>query len=266
MNANGNGTRSDENHGGDANVAAVAALFGDPARARILLALAASHELPASVLAAEAGLSAPATSAHLRKLLSGGLIAVTRLGRYRYYRIASQDVAEALETLARLAPAHPIQSLRQSQRARALRFARICYDHLAGELAVVISDAFIAHRAVTTVPPSTPDTDEEHWTLGPAAPRVFGQLGIRIAPAALASATPSPLRTCHDWSARRPHLAGTLGRTLLTTMLRRTWLTRIPQQRAVSLTPTGACALAGILDLDLADQFTRDGQQRVSRP
>ncbi|KAA2267039.1 helix-turn-helix transcriptional regulator [Solihabitans fulvus] len=235
--------------GGDADVAAVAALFGDPARACMLLALAANHELSASALASEAGLSAPATSAHLRKLTDGGLITVNRRGRYRFYRIAGVDVAAALETLARLAPPRPVRSLRQSVRGKALRFARICYDHLAGHLSVAITDALISRRAITPVVSSGHQAEEELWALGPGAASVLGELGVefdRVAPRAV---DPSALRTCYDWSARRPHLAGSLGASLLVTMLDRRWLARIPKQRAVNLTERGAEALSATLDL-----------------
>jgi DNA-binding transcriptional ArsR family regulator len=163
---------------GDADVAAVASLLGDRARARILLALAANEELSASALATQAGLSAPATSAHLQKLLTNGLIAVARVGRNRYYRIAKTDVAAALEILAQLAPTHPVQSLRQCNRGRALHFARICYDHLAGRLSVDIIDALIAHRAITAVPGPVARPCEAHCMLGPRARFVCTELGV----------------------------------------------------------------------------------------
>ncbi|WP_158889797.1 ArsR/SmtB family transcription factor [Amycolatopsis anabasis] len=231
-----------DGEGGDADVAAVAALFGEPARARILLALAANHELPATALAIEAGLSTPATSAHLRKLLEGGLVAVTQAGRFRYYRIAGAEIAATLETLAGLAPPRPVQSLRQSRRGQALRFARICYDHLAGDLSVAITDALIARDAIRTL--ESPGSADRHWVLGPRAPQVLGELGIRTELEGAA-----PLRTCHDWSARRPHLAGPLGTSLLTALLERGMLARVPRQRAVTLTEAGTRILGTTLDL-----------------
>ncbi|MEU3624627.1 hypothetical protein BS329_37055 [Amycolatopsis coloradensis] len=228
---------------GDVDIAAIAALFGDPARARILLALASGQEMIASALAAEAGLSAQATSAHLRKLLDAGLIMVIRRSRYRCYRIARAEVASALESLARLAPSHPVRSLRQSRHGRALRFARICYNHLAGQLAIAIGDALIRQEAIIKVP--TPDERdvEETWIWGPNAPQVLNKVGIRACLTDAHAAGSVPVRTCYDWSARRQHLAGSLGASLLTAMLDRGWLTKIPGQRAVHLTDDGWHAL-----------------------
>src|SRR5690348_7005494 len=117
---------------GDADIASIGALVADPARSRILWALGDGRALPASVLADEAGVAASTASAHLSKLIDGGLLEVERHGRHRYFRLAGPAVAELLEALARLAPATPVRSLRQGTKAQAVRFARTCYDHLAG--------------------------------------------------------------------------------------------------------------------------------------
>src|SRR5438270_2405810 len=109
---------------GDADIASVGALVSDPARGRILLALGDGRALPASVLADEAGVASSTASAHLGKLLDGGLLTVEQHGRHRYFRISKPEVGELLEALARLAPAEPVRSLRQGTKAQALRFAR----------------------------------------------------------------------------------------------------------------------------------------------
>ena len=142
-------SRQPSGGGGDADIAAAAALIADPARARVLLALTDGRALPASLLAAEAGLSAPATSAHLAKLRAGGLIEVEQSGRHRYYRLTGPRVAAVLEALATIAPQRPVRSLRQHTRAAALRAARTCYDHLAGRLGVALTAA-LADRNVLT--------------------------------------------------------------------------------------------------------------------
>ncbi len=136
---------------GDADVAKVAALFAEPTRARVLIALADGRALPASVLAAEAGLSAPATSAHLARLRRAGLITVEPSGRHRYYRLAGPDVAAVLEALARIAPLKPVRSLRQGTRTHAPRNARTCYDHVAGHLGVAITAALLARGALVAI-------------------------------------------------------------------------------------------------------------------
>ena len=123
---------------GDTDLARVGALIGDPGRARVLRALADGRELPASVLAAEAGVAPSTASVHLRKLSEGGLVVSERHGRHRYFRLAGPEVARALEALARIAPDAPVRSLREGTRAHAVRAARTCYDHLAGLLGVAL--------------------------------------------------------------------------------------------------------------------------------
>src|SRR5947209_11571837 len=127
----------------DADIAKVGALVADPARARILLALGDGRALPATVLAAEAGVSASTASAHLWKLVAGGLLEVRRDGRHKYFSVAGRDVAELIEALARLSPATTVRSLRQGTSAEAIRFARTCYDHLAGVLGTTLMDAML---------------------------------------------------------------------------------------------------------------------------
>jgi DNA-binding transcriptional ArsR family regulator len=143
--------------GGDLDIASAAALFAEPSRARILMALDDGRALPASVLAAEARVSAQAASAQLAKLTAAGLIQVERSGRHRYYRLADPDVAAVLEALAHLSPVQPVRSLRQHTRAAALRNARTCYDHLAGRLGVQVTQALVAADALTTTD-GVPDT------------------------------------------------------------------------------------------------------------
>ena len=128
---------------GDTDLAAVGALIGDPGRARVLRALTDGRELPASVLAAEAGVAPSTASVHLRKLVDGGLVVAERHGRHRYFRLAGPDVARALEALARIAPPAPVRSLREGTRAHAVRAARTCYDHLAGRLGVALMAGFV---------------------------------------------------------------------------------------------------------------------------
>src|SRR4051812_36181790 len=121
------------------DLASVALLIGDPTRAAMLTALLGGQALPAGELAACAQISAQTASAHLAKLVGGGLLSVTNTGRHRYYRLKSPEVGTALEALAMIAPQERVRSLRQSEDARALRFARTCYDHLAGVVGVAIT-------------------------------------------------------------------------------------------------------------------------------
>ncbi len=128
---------------GDADIAKVAALMADPARARILLALGDNRALAASVLADEAGMAASTTSSHLKKLVDGGFLCVEQHGRHRYFRLAGPHVGQLLEALARVAPPAPVTSLKEGTRAQAVRFARTCYDHLAGRLGTELMAAML---------------------------------------------------------------------------------------------------------------------------
>jgi DNA-binding transcriptional ArsR family regulator len=242
--------------GGDPDVASAAALFADPTRARILMALSDGRALPASVLAAEAGVTPQAASSQLGQLTAAGLLTSEKSGRHRYYRLASGRVAAVLEALAQLAPDRPVRSLRQSTRAAALRNARTCYDHLAGRLGVQITQALIDRDALTPVD-GIPDTRRRpgdqlasqltgvRYFLGPAAAEVFTSLGVPASQLIAGRGASRPLlRFCLDWSEQRHHLAGQLGASLLTAMLEAGWLIRLPQHRAVRLTATGTSALA----------------------
>lgn len=249
--------------GGDVDIAAVATLFADRTRARVLIALSDGRALPASVLASEAGVTAQAASAQLSRLQAAGLLAVEQSGRHRYYRLASGGrVTAILEALAQLAPAQPVRSLRQSTRAAALRSARACYDHLAGKLGVELTQALVDREALAPTD-GIADTRrrsgdrlssqlaEHPWVLGPAAAEVFGGLGV---PAERLAARPSRrplLRFCLDWSEQRHHLAGQLGADVLAALLDAGWVTRAPGQRAIAPTPDGRQALNARLGLDL---------------
>jgi DNA-binding transcriptional ArsR family regulator len=216
---------------GDADLAAVGAVLADRARARILLALGDGRSLPASVLATEAGVAPSTTSEHLARLVRAGLVTVTPRGRYRYYRLAGPEVGELIETLARLAPAAPVRSLREGTRAHAVRRARSCYDHLAGRLGVAVTTALL----------------EAGHLLGGAEARSYvltddGRVALTGLGARLPEA--SAVRCCLDWTEQRPHLAGPHGRALLTALLDRGWLRRAPRGRALLLTDDGAAGLA----------------------
>lgn len=247
--------------GGDADISAVAALFADRTRARVLVALADGRALAASVLASEAGVSPQAASAQLNRLALGGLIVGERSGRHRYYRLASDQVASILEALAAAAPTEPIRSLRQGTRATALRRARTCYDHLAGKLGCDLTQALLDRQALaatdgigstrrrTTDPLSAP-LPEHPYQFGPAAASVLAPLGIDGAVLRSSASHRRPLlRFCLDWSEQRHHLGGRLGAMILAAVEDAGWITRRPADRAVTLTELGRRQLNDILGL-----------------
>lgn len=228
----------------DANIATPAALIGDPTRAAMLQALQDGRAQPASALAWAAGVTAQAASNHLTKLVDGGLLAVEREGRHRYYRLASAEVAHALEALSVLAT--PVRSLEtpRSPKARALRDARCCYGHLAGRLGVRVCEALVARDLLR------PGADKL-YEVTLEGRRWFEDLGVSI------DALRSPrgvARQCLDWTERRHHLAGPLGVKLLAAMTAREWLVLEAKGRAVRLTPDGAQALQALLGISLEDE------------
>lgn len=216
------------------NIATIAALVGDPARANMLTALIGGQALTANELALEAGVTPPTASGHLGRLLDGGLLAVERQGRHRYYRLSDPEVAGALESLMTLASVANARRTRPGPRDPALRRARVCYDHLAGEQGVALFARLCDSQSITLSGGDigiTPDGEAR-----------FAALGVDIA--ALRAAKRPICRSCLDWSERTPHLAGSLGAALLQHIFDAGWARRLPGSRIVSFTPGGEAAFA----------------------
>lgn len=231
---------------GEPNIAAAAALIGDPARAAILMALADRRALPAGELAAAAGLSSSAASAHLAKLLEGGLLALEREGRHRYYRLAGPQVAAVLESLASIA-AQPIRSaVVHSPHARALRHARTCYDHLAGELGVAFALALENRGVIAMI-----DTEKRVDVTGAGTAWLESVFGIDVRE--LKAGRHGIACRCLDWTERRHHLAGPLGARLFQRSCELGWLTRTSGSRAVRVTRAGRDALQAHVGIDMAE-------------
>ena len=219
------------------NIVGIAALIGDHARAEVLTALLADRALTATELAAVAGVTKQTVSAHLAKLVGAKLVAVKQQGRHRYFRLADADVAHLLESLMGVAFRTGAVRVRSSPREPALRQARVCYDHLAGEVGVRIYESLVRKRALV------PATDG--LELSAEGCRFFRKLAIDTD--ALAAQKRAFCRACLDWSERRHHLAGALGAALLARIIELGWARRAKDSRVVSLTPHGQQALARIL-------------------
>jgi DNA-binding transcriptional ArsR family regulator len=228
---------------GDTDLAALGAVLAERARSRILLALGDGRALPASVLAAEAGVAPSTASGHLSRLVDAGLLTVTVQGRHRYYRLAGPDVGELIEVLSRLAPAAPIRSLREDTRAHAVRNARTCYDHIAGRLGVEIMQALIADGSVTG---GDGRHDVDHpgrdrlsargrdvdYRLSDAGAGRLERLGVEVGDS-------RAVRYCVDWSEQAHHLSGAVGRALASRLLALEWVHRDERTRALHVTPEG---------------------------
>ena len=213
---------------GDADLASVGALLAEPARAKVLLALGDGRELAASVLAAEAGVAASTASHHLARLVDAGLVTVETRGRYRYFSLAGPQVGELIEAVARVAPAQEVRSLRQRTRAHGVRYARSCYDHLAGRLGVAVADVLC----------------DASFAIRPEGAERLTSLGIDTRPG-------DAVCPCRDWTEQRDHIAGPLGHALLSRLLELGWLTRDSGTRAVRVTGTGAAAFPSDLGVEL---------------
>ena len=155
----------DRNGSGDANIAAVASLLADPARATIMIALSDGRALPAGELARLAHVAPSTASSHLSKLAEGGLIEVESWGRHRYYRVAGLEIVRAIEALSLISPAKPVRSLRHSWEAEAVRFARTCYDHLAGFLGVKFTRSLVELDVVSALEDGYEVTEAGHLHL-----------------------------------------------------------------------------------------------------
>lgn len=226
----------------DPDLATVAALIGDPSRAAILAALLGGQALPAGELARCARISAQTASGHLARLIDGGLLRVNSRGRHRYYQLSSSEVGRALEALAAIAPQARIRSLNESESGRALRFARTCYDHLAGAVGVALAEAMTGRELLAPAGEGYVVTAAgEAWCAGWGLDLDRLRQGRRVF-----------ARSCLDWSQRRPHLAGALGAAITGSLFERGWIMRSPNSRAVRLTEAGRAGLAHEFGLDSA--------------
>lgn len=219
------------------DVSAVAALMAEPTRSAILSCLLDGRTAAAGALAASAGVSAQVASNHLARLRKSGLLLVETQGRHRRYRLASGEVAHALEALAVLAPP-PRPAARVPE---GLRFARSCYDHLAGVLGVALTEALTTGGFLRRDGPSYRPT--------PLGETLLAEWGISLG--ALKEARRPVARACLDWSERRHHLAGSLGAALLGRFLHSGWLLRVQGTRGLRLTLKGRRALEAQLRLRL---------------
>ncbi|WP_445487532.1 ArsR/SmtB family transcription factor [Rhodopseudomonas sp. RCAM05734] len=217
--------------------AEIAALSGDPARASMLHALMDGRALTATELARAAGVTPQTASGHLSRMTAVGLLSVERQGRHRYHRLATASVARMLESIMQVAAdlAPDRSHLSVGPRDAAMRKARTCYDHLAGQLGVALADSLIARGHVELAGDAGVLTD--------AGMAFLAGIGLDTAPLLARRTARSGrvlCRPCLDWSERRPHLAGALGAAICAHSLDQGWTRRLDATRAVLITPKGA--------------------------
>jgi DNA-binding transcriptional ArsR family regulator len=211
------------------DIALIGSLIGDPARANILNALMGGRALTATELAYEAGVTPQTASSHLAKLQVGGLLALEKQGRHRYFRLANADVAHALEAVVSLADQAGHKRVQTGPKDPAMRHARVCYDHLAGELGVQMFDHLTRRKLL--------DHQGSDLSLTRKGRLFCEEFGLDVL--ALDTAKRPLCRICLDWSVRRSHLAGALGAALLTRITDLKWAQRDKTSRTVIFTRRG---------------------------
>ena len=210
-------------------IASVAALIGDPARANILTALMDGRALTVSELADVAGVTVQTASGHLTKLSESSLLTAEKQGRHRYFRLSGADVAQVLEALMGLAQRTGAVRVRTGPKDAALREARICYDHLAGEAGVALFNGLMVRNYLQA-------TEQDELQLTDQGREFFHTIGLELKP--LEGKRRPLCLHCLDWSERRHHLGGSLGAAVLDMMLEQQWLRR-EQGRALYFTVQG---------------------------
>ena len=210
-------------------IAEVAALVGDPARANMLCALLGGRALTAGELAATAGVSPQTTSGHLGKLSEARLIVPMKQGRHRYYRLAGPHVGQMLEGIMNVALTGPPRFQPKSRLDEQMRHARTCYDHIAGVLGVALAEQLIAREFVVL--------GDEAGEVTPAGAEFLTKLGVDLTGARLRRRV--FCRPCLDWTERRPHIGGAVGAALAHRCFDLKWIERARDSRALRITPAG---------------------------
>ncbi|HEY2805932.1 MAG TPA: winged helix-turn-helix domain-containing protein [Gemmatimonadales bacterium] len=215
------------------DIAAAAAIFGDPTRARILTALMADRPLTATELARHTGVTKPTISAHLARLSESGFVAIRQEGRHRFVRLAHADVGRALEALMNVAERAGLTRSVPGPDEPSMRKARICYDHLAGDLGVLVFDGLVKRGAL--------EASGSDVSLTSTGERLFADQGIELE--ALREHRRPLCLPCLDWSVKRHHLAGALGAALLDRCLRQGWARRDRRTRTLHFSAIGERSL-----------------------
>lgn len=211
------------------DIAFIAALVGDPTRGRMLSSLMDGEAHTATELALEGGVTPATASSHLARLTDAGLVTVARRGRHRYFRVASAEVASAIEGLMTIAPPRAPRLAHVESQREPVRLARVCYDHLAGEAGVRMMDRMRAARFISG--------SDAALVLTARGAQWCDDLGIDVA--ALRATRRRLCRACLDWTERRSHLAGALGAAILARLFALRWARREPGSRVVTLTRRG---------------------------
>ncbi|OBA05294.1 transcriptional regulator [Paenibacillus polymyxa] len=223
------------------NVAMIASLVSEPSRAAILTALLDGRFHTASELAHMAGIKPQTASFHLAKMTESQVVTVEKQGRHRYYGIQDPEVAQVMESLLSIAPRVPIQSFKQASENEAIRLARTCYDHIAGHLGVQIMSFFMQKGILSE------DQDGLHITQ--QGESFFADFQINLKNTRQKRRSFS--HKCLDWSERRHHLAGALGKALLDRLFELHWIEHLPTTRAIRITAEGKRGFKEVFEIEI---------------
>ncbi|WP_458125736.1 ArsR/SmtB family transcription factor [Paenibacillus sp. Z3-2] len=227
------------------NITIIASLIADPSRSIFLSSLLDGRALPAGELAHIAGVTPQTASSHLAKLVEGGLLEVEQQGRHRYYRLASKEIANLIETMASIAPPVQVRSLKQSDQLQQLSYARTCYGHLAGKLGISLCEALL-EKGYLTEPEEAHSKDYHVTEEGTQWFTTFG-IKLQMKPGSRRAIA----RKCLDWSERRHHLSGMLGEQLKQRLSELEWTRQKKGSRSVEVTEAGKKGLYEVLGISL---------------
>jgi len=227
--------------GENPNIAMLVTLLGEPSRAAILSYLLDGRYYTASELAYIAGIKPQTASFHLAKMIDSRLINLEKQGRHRYYHIHNHEVAQTIETLFAISPPPVIKSLRQASTLKNLRHARICYDHLAGQLGVKLAESMVANQLIVQ--------KETEFVVTSSGEQFFSEWGIDLLK--LKKQRRAFSRTCLDWSERQHHLAGALGHAIANHLIDLGWIVRTDKSRAIRVTDEGIMGFKKHFNLNL---------------
>lgn len=222
-------------------IAEVAALVGDPARANMLCALLGGRALTATELAFAAGVSPQTTSGHLGKLYAAQLVVLMKQGRHRYYRLAGPQVGRMLESIMTVAMNGPPRFQPKSKTDDQMRHARTCYDHIAGVLGVGLAQRLTEREFVVL--------GDEAGEVTPSGLEFMAKLGVDLAGAREKRRV--FCRPCLDWTERRSHIGGAVGAALARRCFELKWIERMRDSRALTITPAGRRTLMEVFGLSV---------------
>jgi DNA-binding transcriptional ArsR family regulator len=217
----------------------IALLIGEPARATMLWKILDGRMHTATELAIAADLSAQNASMHLGKLVKAGLLSVTQRGRLKYYQFANPNVAYVIEAIANLVPKDNLVSQGEISDSSRIKYCRTCYDHLAGEVGVAITDKLLSRKIIAA--------NHKDFTISKSGVKWFDRLEISIPE--LTQSKRALARKCLDWSEKRPHISGAVGAALANKLFDLKWLQRNKNSRIVLVTPLGQKKIYDLLGL-----------------